>query len=113
VSVITDIAERQDMTTPTSKQAHPVVIHLQALDECFSPDNAIGRAFKKTIDDALSYISHLESNIAQARAEALEEAVKIVLGWKESDRPEGFDRRTAGALAMEIADRIRALKVNP
>jgi hypothetical protein len=102
VSVITDIAERQDMTTPTSKQAHPVVIHLQALDECFSPDNAIGRAFKKTIDDALSYISRLESDIAQARAEALEDAACV------AER-----ENHANVSALTIAARIRALGVNP
>jgi len=42
--------------------------------------------------------------------ERLEKAAKNVLGWRECDWPQGFDRFTAETMAQDRAGRIRSLK---
>lgn len=41
----------------------------------------------------------------------IEECALIVLGWRECDWPEGFNRWTAEVMAEDRASRIRALKM--
>ena len=54
---------------------------------------------------ALGKHGHYET-MFQVVNEEIARAKSVVLGWRETDWPEGFDRRTAEHMANDLADRI-------
>lgn len=49
----------------------------------------------------------LRTAILALVAQEREECAKIVIGWRESDWPEGFDRKTA---EIVVRDRVTAIR---
>lgn len=71
-----------------------------------SPTTALTKSY--LAEAALQLLHEQDAAIAAAVAAETERCAKIVIGWRESDWPEGFDRRTAEIVCNDRAAAIRA-----
>ena len=59
----------------------------------------------KEVEDAKAKLAKVQAD-AGARIEALERFKQTVIGWRENDWPEGFDRRSAELLAERASEEL-------